>query len=198
MKNLLPVLLIVWALSTGACVTTKTNTNEEKSMKIENDKVLVIKSNGEKIVGQKFSKSGSLNIGGHWVAIDGVKYPLSDLIAYQDTKDYYVPFGDIWVRQLRRGKINLFTYETTIYGHPANGSGMDNLNSYSTHFVFQKGDGKLWELSIEAIGDLLKDNQKAYDEFKAQFRPGIIAFPKQLQNNSKVLFEVIDIYNGDR
>ncbi|HZE84921.1 MAG TPA: hypothetical protein VE035_11480 [Puia sp.] len=176
---------------------TKTYTAEEEKMKIEPDKVLVVKRNGEKIIGRKFSKPGSFNIDGHWVKVDGIKYQLDELTAYQDTKAYYMQFGPIWVKQLKRGKINLFSYDQVTY-NSMEMANMPRKDETETHFVFQKGDGKLLELSVEAISELLADNKRAQDEFNAQFKPGRVILPKQLQNHPTVLFDVIDIYNGNK
>ena len=73
---------------------------------------------------------------------------------------------------------------------------MSDVNHTNIHFVFQKDNGKLQELSSVAISELLKDNPKACGEFNAQFQPGTTFFPKQLQNHPKKLFEIINGYNS--
>jgi len=67
---------------------------------------------------------------------------------------------------------------------------------YHQHFVFQKGDGPLQELSKEAISELLSDNREAQAKFDAQFKPGQTFLPKQLDKHPKALFDVIDMYNN--
>ena len=54
------------------------------------------------------------------------------------------------------------------------------------------------ELSITDIAELLRDNKNAYNKFTSTFgEKDRILLPKQLQNHPRVIFEAIDIYNGD-
>ncbi len=191
-----PILLLVIAISLFSCITAKTYTGEEKRMRVETDQLFVIKTDGTKIVGKTLSKTPS----GYyrtreWVNMDGQKYNFDSLQNYQDRNTFYSKFGNHWVRQLKRGKINLFYYETAdrvaTMGPTAN-----SQYEYHQHFVFQKGDGPLQELSKEAISELLRDNREAQAKFDAQFKPGQKFLPKQLDKHPQTLFEVIDMYNN--
>lgn len=177
---------------------TKTYTKEEKKMKIENESFLVVKSSGEKISGKslKFvSKSSAIKI-------DDQEIKVKEVTAYQNKTAYFIKFGPpdkfTWVKQLKRGKINLYYYDIISHGSYFNGTKYVTENKTETHFVFRKGDEELLELSITGIAERLKDNKDAYDNFTATFGEKDKKFlPKQLQNHPKVLFRSIDIYNGD-
>jgi len=52
-------------------------------------------------------------------------------------------------------------------------------------------------MSIEAISELLADNKRAQDEFNAQFKPEKLS-SQTAANHPRLLFDVIDIYNGDK
>lgn len=192
MKFVLSFLFLVIVFSCVSCVMAKTYKVEEKKMRIENENVFVIKTNGEKVSGKKIATPSVFNGGADWIKIGRQKFQFDELTAYQDHSAYYCKFGPIWVKQLKRGKINLFYYEVVTPKSPSNG----NQNQYDEHFVFQKGDGKILELSSEAISEMLKDNMNARAKFDAQFKPGKVIFPKQLQNHPKALFEIIDMYNS--
>jgi hypothetical protein len=186
-------LLVGLICSAVSCVIAKTYTVEEKKMRIEGDRVLVIKTNGDTVFGRKLSVPSIWNLNGHWVELDGKKYQFEGLTGYQDKKYFYGKFGTVWARQLKRGRMNLYEYEVVTYNSVGSGK-----NEYDTHFVFQKGNGKLLELSGVAISEWLADNRRAYDMFNSQFKRGRVVFPKQLQHHPKVLFDVVDVYNGDK
>jgi len=192
MKFCLSFLFLAIVFTCVSCVMAKTYKVEEKKMRIENENVFVVKTNGEKVSGKKIATPSVFNAGADWIKLDGQKFQFDELTAYQDYSAYYCKFGPIWVKQLKRGKINLFYYEVVTTKSPMNG----NQNQYDEHFVFQKGDGKILELSSEAISEMLKDNVNARAKFDAQFKPGKVIFPKQLQNHPKALFDIIDMYNS--
>jgi len=174
-----PFLLPIIAISVFSCVTAKTYTDEEKKMRFEPDRYFVIKADGTKIVGKKLSMPSGFHLAQEWVDLDGQKYK----------------FGNRWVSQLKRGKISLFWYETATPMMKMTPSATTQYE-YHQHFVFQKGDGPLQELSKEAISELLSDNREAQAKFDAQFKPGQTFLPKQLDKHPKALFDVIDMYNN--
>lgn len=191
MKLLKCGLPLAVVLLLNSCVTTKTYTREEKKMKINNEGVLVVKKDGESISGKTLKfvyKTSSIKI-------DDQEFKISDLFAFQDKTAYFAKFGTdkkyIWVKQLKRGKINLYYFDAPSY-YSSNG------NSNIAHFLFNKGREKLLELSITDIAELLRDNKNAYNKFTSTFgEKDRILLPKQLQNHPRVIFEAIDIYNGD-
>jgi hypothetical protein len=191
-----PFLLLVIASSVASCVTAKTYTDEERKMRIPADQVFVIKTDGEKVTGKKLSAATGFFSGNVSVKLDGQKFEFDQLQNFQDRHSYYAKFNNVWAKQLKRGKINLFYYEAEqrmpMAGPPSATPRYETIQ----HFVFQKGDGPLHELSIEAVSELLSDNREAQDKFDAQFQPGRKFLPKQMKNHPKVLFEVIDIYNS--
>lgn len=185
-----------------SCVTTKTYTDEEKRMRMGDGKSLVVMKDGTQIAGDRLTFHSGKK-GGNFAKIDNQEINVQDISAYQTKKAYYVRFGSddnfVWVKQLKRGKINLYYYDETFHTSSIYGSGPAVSNRTDTHFIFQKGSGQLVELSIERIADMLKDNRKAYAYFSQQFgSKDKKVFPKQLQNHPKVLFQAIDLYNGNK
>src|ERR1700735_4935784 len=139
MNRLTSLLVLALILPIVSCVMSKTYTDEEKKMRMEPDQYFVIKTNGEKVTGKKISLSGGLSFSG-WVKLDGQKYQFDDLLNVQDRHAYYAKFNNLWVKQLKRGKINLYYFETS---SPMMGStpSAPTRYVYTQHFVFQKGDG---------------------------------------------------------
>ena len=198
MKISIFALPLVLMFLLNSCVTTQTYTKEEKKMKIDNESVFVVKNGGKKITGKKIKVSLRTSS----IKIDDQEININDLIAYQDKAAYYAKFTtdekNTWVKQLKRGKINLYYYEIYTYKKIYNGTKSVSDNKNDTHFVFNKGKGQLLELNITDIAKLLKDNKDAYNKFTSTFgEKDRILLPKQLQNHPKVIFEAIDIYNGD-
>jgi hypothetical protein len=198
MKNTISIFLIGILFSISACITVKTYTDEEKKMKI-GDKVFIIKKDGEKISGEKISYPPAFGFS-KWLKIDGQKIQDSNISAYQDKHGYHIKFGNpfnwVWVIQLKRGKINLFHFESLRqrFADAANPSHFET----EEHFVFQKDGGQLYESSIGKLAEFLQDKPEAYNKFISQFGgKDLIFFSKELIKHPKVLFEVIDIYNGN-
>jgi hypothetical protein len=177
-----------------SCVSARTYSDEEKQMRIESDQCFVIKANGEKIAGKKVSMPSGFHLTQEWVKLDGKKYAFDSLANYQDRHSYYAKFGKSWVRQLKRGKINLYYYETATPMMKMSPSETTRYE-YHQHFVFQKGDGPLQELGKEAISEALSDNREAQAKFDAEFKPGRVWLPKQLDKHPRALFEAVDMYN---
>lgn len=194
MKRLNRQLFFALILIAASCTTSKSFTDEEKKMRVPDDPMFVVKTNGEKVSGSKLSTAGVFSTTA-WVKLDGTKYAFDELQKYQDRHSYYAKFNNVWAKQLKRGKISLYYYETST---PEPFTGPDHHTTYvsQTHFVFQKGDGPLQELSLTAISELLSDNREARDKFDAQFHPGQKWLPKQMQNHPKVVFDVVDMYNN--
>ena len=188
------VCFIILAL---ACVTSKTYTSQEKKMRYNDNKVFVEKNDGTKLTGNKLKLPVNWMGRSKGMFLDNNEINAEDIVAYQDSKAYHRKFGEVWVKQLKRGKINLYYYETVVNSAPYyNGTKMVNGSSKSTqHFVFQKENGEMIESNKVQISDLLKDNAVAYQKFNEEFRPDLHLFPKQLQNKPGKLFEIIDIYN---
>ena len=199
-KGILSTLFSVSILLCTSCVMTKTYTKEEKKMVLDNKIAFVEKNDGQKITGNKISFPSGFSKKS-WVSLDGQKFQPNEIKAFQTKSLYRVKFGHdkdwVWVTQLKRGKINLFYYEVLEHGSYYNGTKYVSENKSTQHFVFQKGDDKLLELGLASVSDLLKDNKAAFAKFNAQFKPGKVLFPKQMQNHPKVLFDVIDIYNAN-
>lgn len=202
MKKKNACLAIGAMLLLSSCVTTKTYTNEEKKMRNEDEPVYVIKSDGKKIVGSKISVPSIWNGKSSWIKIDDQKFEGSDIDAYQDKKASYARFGNtkdgwVWVKQLKRGKINLYYYDIITREQYYDGTKYVNRNNTQTHFVFKKANGRMLESNITEIAEMLKDNKEAYQIFTNQFGSADKkVLPKQLSNHPKVLFSAIDIYNG--
>jgi hypothetical protein len=194
MNRLAPLMALVVILPMASCVMSKTYTDEEKKMRMGPDQYFVIKTNSEKVAGNKISLAGGLTSGGP-VKLDGQKYQFDELLNVQDRHAYYAKFNNLWVKQLKRGKINLYYFETSTPMMGATPSSPTRYE-YHQHFVFQKGDGPMQELSKEAISEMLSDNREAQAKFDAQFHPGQKFLPKQLDKHPKVLFDVIDMYNN--
>ena len=116
MKKLNVCLVITATMFLSSCVTTKTYTAEEKKMRNEDEQVSVVKSDGKKVTGSKIDVPSIWNGKSSWIKIDGQKFEGEDINAYQDKKASYTKFGNskdgwLWVKQLKRGKINLYYYD---------------------------------------------------------------------------------------
>ena len=195
MKYIALPLLALAILPVVSCVTSRTYSAEETKMRIQPDRYFVIKTDGTKIVGKKLSMPSGFHLTKEWVELDGQKYRSDSLQNYQDAHAFYAKFGGTWVRQLKRGKINLFYYETATPMMKMNPTAPTQYE-YHQHFVFQKGDGPLQEGSIEAISEALSENREAKAKFDAQFHPGQKFLPKELDKHPTVVFDVIDMYNN--
>jgi hypothetical protein len=180
-----------------ACVTSKTYTSQEKQMRYNDNKVFVERKDGTKLTGNKLKLPVNWMGKSKGMFLDNNEINGDDIVAYQDAKAYHRKFEGIWVKQLKRGRINLYYYETVMNSAPYyDGTKMVNGSSKTTqHFVFQKGNDAMIEANKTQISDLLKDNPTAYAKFNEEFRPDLHLFPKQLQNKPGKLFEIIDIYN---
>jgi|GEM_PF-1090431 len=202
MKNLRVCFAISATILLNSCVTTKTYTTEEKKMRNEGESVYVIKSDGKKVGGSKIDVPSIWNGKSSWIKIDGQKFEGEDISAYQDKKASYAKFGNkkdgwLWVKQLKRGKINLYYYDINTNESYYDGTKYVNRRNTQTHFVFQKANDRMLETNMTEIAEMLKDNREAYQTFTNQFGSADKAvLPKQLQNHPKVLFSAIDIYNG--
>lgn len=187
------------ALFLCACVTNKTYRVEEKKMRIGSSNAMIIKAGGDTVVGKRLSLPSEMHQWATWIKFDGSKIESTGIQAVQDDRSFYAKFGDDksyrWVKQVKRGKINLFYYETqstTGYYSASN----PNKYTYATHFVVQKENGPLQDISIAAMAEYLKDNRAAYAKFVQKFGDKDKKFlPKDLQKHPKVLFEAVDIYN---
>jgi hypothetical protein len=62
----------------------------------------------------------------------------------------------VWVKQLKRGKINLYYYELHHMDNYYNGTKYVTKNTSELHFVFQKGKGGMLESIITEIAAMLK------------------------------------------
>ena len=197
MKKITTGLFTGFVMLISSCVMTKTYTTEEKKMRLDKggEKVFVVKTNGEKIIGKKLSQPSAWSAHSTWIKVDNEKIGNADIIAFQDKEAYHVKFGNkerwTWVKQLKRGKINLYHYEVS-----GNKTGYNSV-VLGERFVFQKGSERLLESNISEIADMLKDNKRAYSIFTAQFgSKDKNILPKQLEKHPKALFEAIDAYNG--
>ena len=168
----------------------------------EKGNTFIVKKNGDKVYGKKITRPSAMNPDQIWIKLDGQKFDNDDLEGYQDANGFYALFDrhgtNTWVKQLKRGAINLYTYET--YAVPGSMQGSPSSQNHD-HYVFEKASTglELAELSIPDIASILKDNKRAYDTFTAQF--GSIdkkILPKQLENHPQVLFDAVDIYNGNK
>ena len=196
MKNLIIALPLVLLLS--SCVMTKTYTKEELKMKTDNGDVFVIKNDGKKISGTTLK----LSYKPPSIKIDDQEISTKELIAYQDKNAFFLKYktGDnfIWAKQLKRGKINLYYFDVATRTTVFNGTKYVTDHVINSHFVFNKGNEELLELNISGIAKLLKNNKNAFNKFTSTFgEKNRIILPKQLQAHPKVLFDAIDIYNGD-
>lgn len=177
----------------NSCVPSKTYTTEEKKMKIGED-VFVVKKDGKKIYGEKILflkiRKGKATL----IKVGEEKIDADEVVAYQDKDAYHIKFdqyhNQFWPTQLKRGKINLYYFD---------GPDPIDFKHIVQHFVFQKGNDEPLEPSKSEIASMLEDNKEAYGRFVAQFGSSDKAFfPKQLYNHPQILFEIIDIYNGDK
>ncbi|MEO7486479.1 MAG: hypothetical protein ABIU77_05235 [Ferruginibacter sp.] len=202
MKKLNACLAIAVTVLFTSCVTTKSYTDEEKKMRNQDEPVYVIKKDGKKIVGSKISVPSIWNGKSNWIKIDDQKFEGDEVDAYQDKKASYARFGNekggwLWVKQLKRGKINLYYYELHNRENYYDGTKYVSRDNSEVHFVFKKGNGRMLESNITEIATMLKDNQEAYQKFTKQFGgEDRSVLPKQLKNHPTVLFSAVDIYNG--
>lgn len=193
--------IIVWCSS---CVTTGTYTKEEKKMRNPDEKVYAELNNGKKISGSSISYPSVFKAEKSWIKIDDHKLDVKEMVSYQDKSAMYARFGNvdnswIWVKQLKRGKINLYHYDIVINKSYYDGIKYVNRSETTTHFVFQKGNAPMIECNITEVAAILRDNPKALSIFTGQFGSTDKGFlPKQLQNHPQVIFNAIDIYNGDK
>lgn len=200
MKNSISIFLIGILFSISSCITTKTYTTEEKKMRIGED-VFIIKTNGEKITGKKISHPSSFSFA-QWRKIDNQKIEAADMSAYQDKNCYYVKFenhfNSWWIKQLKRGRINLYHYQSIRSRIPTATETDQSHFREEEHFVYQKDNGELYEGSIAKLAQYLKDKPAAYNKFILQFGDSDKkAFSIKLVNHPKELFEIIDIYNSN-
>ena len=186
MKRLIPFAFLCIVLH--SCVTFKMYDNETKKMRLPEYEVLVVKTNGEKIAGKKLKwghdKSIAKDVS---LIIDGNPIPIGEIYAYQDEKSYYRRFQSYWARLLRRGKINLYYYE--IY----NGVSDRAERGYYDHFVFEKNNGELKELTKREISEWLADNSTAQNKFNSIFKKGDVFIYRQMRLDEIV--SIIDMYN---
>lgn len=200
MRKLTNIFVLIFAFTFGSCITTKTYSTEEKKMRYPAKGTYILTTGGQTITGKRVSLPSAFTIDKSYIKLDGKKYNDSDLIAYQDNDAYYKRFrgsnGSVWVKQLKRGAINLYDYQTTPDARYQGGTN----TQYHDHFVFEKESAGILmaELSLPDIASLLKDNKKAYETFVARFGSDDKKFlPKQLDKHPEVIMEAVDIYNGN-
>jgi hypothetical protein len=193
MKIINAFLVLIFTLPMVSCFSSRPYAKEEKEARLPGDPIFITKSSGEKVLGKKISTPGLFHYSQtQWVKLDREKYTLPDLQNYQDLKKYNVKYNNVWATQLKRGKINLYWFPT--YGAASTYGGGERYAT-SIHFLFQKGDGALLELSPTSVSDLLSDNREAQAKFDNTFKPGRKLFPQHLLDHPRILFAIIDMYN---
>lgn len=198
MKNLAFVCLFIVCLL--SCVTEKSfyrDFNKEALVgKVPNEKVFVIKKNGEKISGEKltYSKYSIWRVQQKedWIAVDGKKVNNEDIQAIQTNDEFKKFYKDSKnmvrsVTRLRFGKINLYTYVDVSYS--------GNIKDYYHLYVFEKGDDILRPLYFESFANAISDNPDVLQKFKQLF-PKSKVLASDEKGNLKGLITVVDLYNS--
>ena len=168
-------------------------------MLVDNKTALIIKENGDTVKGKSLSLPSAMHAYAKWIKFDGKKIPSDGIVALQDCKTFYGKFGNDssyhWVKQVKRGKINLFYFDVQTYAvHPLPGEPKYIIETY---FVVQKGNEPLQEANITGMAERLSDNKAAYARFVQQFGDHEKKFlPKDMSKHPKVVFEAVDIYNA--
>ncbi|MDH7463877.1 hypothetical protein QEG73_21425 [Chitinophagaceae bacterium 26-R-25] len=163
--------------------------SEEEEMLIENKAALFIKENGDTVKCKSLTLPSDMNAHVQWINVDGKKIDSKGIVAVQDGKRFYAkfnsPVGDYWARQIKRGKINLFCFDSK------------TANGYVTSFVIQKGNEPLGQVNIPGMAARLKDNKVAYEKFVSKFGDHERTFlPKDMNKHPKTVLEAVDIYNS--
>jgi hypothetical protein len=180
-----------------SCSPTRLYDLEEKKVRFPDTPIFVTKSDGVKLTGRSISTPGSFAFSHDWIKLDGQKFLMGELQNYQDQHAFHIKYNSVWARQLKRGKINLYWYITSVPEQR-----MMSTGRYATvykniaHFLFQKDDGPILELSGKQISELLSDNREAQAKFDATFKPGRKWFPQHLADHPKTLFAILDMYNN--
>ena len=158
-------------------------------MLIDNRTPLIIESNGDTVRYKSITLPSNMNAAVRWIKLDGKKVDAGGMVAVQDGRCYYATFhsvvGDLLVKQIKRGKINLFCFDSK------------TINGYVTTFVVQKGNEPLAQVNIPGMAARLQDNKIAYARFVRQFgnHPKKV-FATDLSKHPKAVLEAVDIYNG--
>ena len=202
MKNLAFASLFVVCLF--SCVTEKSfyrDFNKEALVgKVPNEKVFIIKKNGEKISGEKltYSKYSMWRVQQKedWIAVDGKKVNTVDIQAIQTPEEFRKFYQESKtsirsVTRLRYGKINLYTY---VVSAPMAGGQKDVRGDYH-EYSFEKGDDILRSLYYDSFINAIKDNPDALLKFKQLFPSGKIKMYNE-KGNLKGLIAVVDFYNS--
>jgi hypothetical protein len=183
---------LIWgtllAVLFNSCVTFKMYDRETAKMRLPEYDALVIKTNGEKISGNKISNVYDKKVFKEFVfKIDGNTIPESQVIAYQDKKAFFRKYNNQWAKSLRKGKINLFYFDTYVSSNSRDSRG------YTDHYVFEKNNNGLKECSKSEISEMLIDNSEAYNKFNQEFKKtnGYIIRQMKLAE----ILSIIDIYN---
>jgi hypothetical protein len=172
----------------ASCVTVKMYKTEALKMRLSYANTFLIKKDGEKMIANKITEYYNKNTNEFGLNVDG-KIILDRFVeAYQDSKAYYGRFDSGWVEQMRRGKINLYYYESFISGEENQPNG-----GYYDHFIFQKGNSLLKESSKYEIGEMLKDNSAALNQFNDEFKRGDKYIPRQMKLSE--ISAIVDTYN---
>lgn len=198
MKNLTFACLFIFTLF--SCVTEKSFyrdfKKEELVGKTPNEKVFIIKKNGEKISGEKLSYSKysvwRIQQKEDWIAVDGKKVNTEDIQAIQKEEGFMRYYDEsktsrVLVTRLRYGKINLYDYTGVSYS--------GNIKDYYHLYVFEKGDNILRPLYFESFANAISDNPDVLQKFKQLF-PKSKVLASDEKGNLKGLITVVDLYNS--
>ena len=113
MKKLSTSFLLAPLFLLTACVMTKTYTKEEKKWASKDKKVTIVTTHGDQIVGNKLTTGNDKIDKDNYInykLLDGRKFTNDEIASIQDKYGYFGKFGSgtniMWVKQLKRGKIN--------------------------------------------------------------------------------------------
>ena len=196
MKPLYLCLCAAAFIFVASCNPTRVYNVEEKKVRIQDTPVFITKTDGEKLVGRKISTPGNFAFSHDWIKLDGHKFALDAVQNYQDRDVFCIKYNGVWARQLKRGKISLYWYITSVPKTSMSSPSGGTVYTNDVHFLFQKGGGPPLELSMGKVSELLSDNREAQARFDATFKPGRRFLPRDMSAHPKRLFEIIDIYNN--
>jgi hypothetical protein len=180
--------------------------NEYLKGKESDDSVFVITKDSVKHSGTKIKWPPRYFKTSEYIAIDGVRYSrkkMSDIIAYQDETRYsvYVPAIKDEAFRLRKGKINLYTYD---YFYWTTSSRTQTAQgAVETFFLLEKEKNKFLEASFENLEMLFSDNaavlQKYHEIFPDRIKKRKPESPKNSFKEEKALFNnmilLVEMYN---
>jgi hypothetical protein len=203
-KVYLPAILLTGLLLTSIITNAQISLKEEfKKGKETETGVFVITKDSVKHTGTKFDWIFSTST----FKIDDVKYKrrrLPDIIAYQSEDSYtaYVPDIEDDAIRLRKGKINLYTYEVVTKWDYSNRKGTNEAN-YSRRYMLEKEKNDFLGLSYFTLEKFFSDKpvvlQKYHELFPSRPEGGKPDYNNMSPKNEAILLQqlllLVEMYN---